>query len=249
MGRRYWIGTSGWVYRHWRGPFYPVGLKPSQWFEYYSRHFDTVELNNSFYRMPSENAWRGWAERAPHGFLFAVKASRFITHLKRLRPGAEPLLLLAGRAALLGEHGGPLLYQLPPNLARDDARLTEFLELLPPSHRHVVEFRHRSWFHEAVFDQLRRAGVGFCVFHMPQTETPRAVTADFAYVRLHGTDFLYSGRYSQEQLRDWAAWLAALPSDVSEAYVYFNNDAGAHAVENALTLRAILAEQGESGTP
>lgn len=240
MARRYWIGTSGWVYRHWQGRFYPPALPQAEWFDYYSRHFQTVEINASFYRLPSERTWRSWAERAPHHFCFAVKASRFITHIKQLQDCAGPVELFLRRAVLLGEHCGPILYQLPPSFIRDDARLSAFLDLLPPSFRHVVEFRHRSWFDDAVFARLREKNVAFCIFHMSGLETPRVVTADFTYIRLHGAESLYSGRYGERQLIDWAEWLLHLHPAVAEAFVYFNNDAHAYAVENALTLRHLL---------
>jgi uncharacterized protein YecE (DUF72 family) len=236
----FWVGTSGWVYRHWRGRFYPPALPQTAWFQYYSERFDTVELNNSFYRMPSEAAWRSWAARAPTGFRFAVKASRFITHLKRLKDCREPVSLLARRAGLLGTHLGPVLFQLPANFQRDDARLDEFLAVLPATLQAVFEFRHPSWFDEAVYRRLRRAGVGFCISLMPEGETPRWITGGVAYVRFHGTDALYSGSYSDEQLADWAQWLRALRPDVRDAYAYFNNDAEANAVRNAVTLRRLL---------
>lgn len=228
------------MYRHWRGRFYPPDLPQHEWFAYYSHHFDTVELNNSFYRMPSERAWRRWAEHAPASFRFSVKASRFITHIRRLQDCEQPVQLLVRRAALLGEHCGPLLYQLPPNLPRDDARLVAFLAILPRTVRHVIEFRHPSWFAEAVYRQLREANVGFCIFHRPDLETPRAVTTDFAYIRFHGADRLYGGCYSDRQLLEWARWLLHLHSEVKDVFIYFNNDAQAYAVQNALTLRHLL---------
>jgi uncharacterized protein YecE (DUF72 family) len=241
MVRRYWTGTSGWVYPHWSGVFYPPDLKQKDWFVHYSRHFETVEINNTFYRLPKESAWRKWRDQRPEGFRYAVKGSRFITHVKRLRGVEEPIETFVGRARLLGDGLGPVLWQLPPQMKVNVDRLREFLSLLPRDVRHVLEFRHESWFEEEVFFTLRMFNVGFCAYHMVSWETPLEVTTDIAYVRFHGTDALYGGNYSDEQLADWARRLRDLPEDVSEVYCYFNNDAYGYAVENAKTLEAKLA--------
>lgn len=239
MPSHYWVGTSGWVYKHWRGPFYPNDLPANKWFDFFSRQFGTVELNNSFYRLPSEETWRKWAKAAPRGFQFAVKASRYITHVKRLRDCAEPLDNFLSRARLLGPSLGPVLYQLPPNFhykPENVERLTDFLSLLPQDMRHVFEFRHDSWFNADLLSLLRIHNAGFCAFHMASWETPLEATTDFAYVRLHGSDSVYGGSYSPGDLAIWAGRLRDLPEDVREVFVYFNNDADAHAVENAKTL-------------
>lgn len=243
MARRYWVGTSGWSYKHWRGPFYPPGLPTSKWLAHYYAEFATVELNNSFYRLPQEKTFRDWGQAVPEGFRFAVKASRFISHIKRLKDCEEPVETFAGRARLLGDALGPILYQLPPNFhckPENVDRLAEFLSLLPRDVRHVFEFRHDSWFNADVFFLLRMHNVGFCAFHMVDWETPLEATTDLAYVRFHGSDSVYGGSYSDEQLADWARRLQELPEDVAEAYVYFNNDAYGYAVENARTLGRLL---------
>lgn len=235
------IGTSGWSYGHWRGRFYPEGLPSSRWFSHYAAHFDTVELNASFYRLPQESAWRGWAERAPEGFVFAVKASRLITHLQRLADSEDAVRTLLDRARLLGPHLGPVLYQLPPSFQREDGRLAAFLELLPRDVGHVFEFRHASWFHEDVFALLRRAGAAFCIFHRGRFQAPVVATAPFAYVRFHGPDDRYGGDYAEEDLRAWAGRLRGLAREVETVYCYFNNDVNAYAVANARRLRELVA--------
>jgi uncharacterized protein YecE (DUF72 family) len=237
---RYYIGTSGWHYDHWRQLFYPDKLPKSKWLEFYSRHFTTVELNNSFYRLPSEKAFANWRRSSPDGFVFAVKVSRFITHVKRLKDSQEPVSTFLDRARILEEKLGPLLYQLPPSMHRDDGRLSSFLSILPSGMKHVLEFRHKSWLDEGTFDLLRRYNVGLCVFDMPGLTCPLAATADFAYIRFHGSTGLYSSCYSDEELADWARKLAGLAPEVKDVYIYFNNDAEAFAVRNALTLGRYL---------
>ncbi|MDY6917437.1 MAG: DUF72 domain-containing protein [Chloroflexota bacterium] len=232
----YCIGTSGWVYRHWREVFYPSKLPQSRWLEFYTSHFSTVELNNSFYRLPTEKAFGGWRDTVPPGFVYAVKVSRFITHIKRLREAEEPVQTFLSRARLLGDKLGPLLYQLPPNMHRNDARLDAFLSLLPTGLRHVVEFRHESWLDEEVFDILRRHNAGLCVFDMPDLSCPLLATADFAYVRFHGATGLYYSCYSDEELAEWAGRIRALGDSLDAVYIYFNNDAAGYAVKNARTL-------------
>jgi uncharacterized protein YecE (DUF72 family) len=236
----YYIGTSGWVYPHWRGVFYPPKLPQSKWLEYYTGLFSTVELNNSFYRLPSEQAFSNWRDSSPEGFRYAVKASRFITHIKRLKDVAEPIETFIERARHLHEKLGPLLYQLPPNMHRNDERLASFLSLLPKGLRHVIEFRHQSWLDEAVLDMLRQHDIGFCVFDMPDLPCPSLATADFAYIRFHGSSGLYSSCYSDGELGEWASKISRLAKDIDTVYIYFNNDAEGYAISNAQTLASKL---------
>ncbi|MCK4362242.1 MAG: DUF72 domain-containing protein [Dehalococcoidia bacterium] len=236
MGAKYYIGTSGWVYSHWRDVFYPPKLPQSKWLEFYTGHFSTVELNNSFYRLPSEQAFSNWRATSPEGFRYAVKVSRFITHIKRLKDVAEPAETFLQRARHLNEKLGPLLYQLPPNMHRNDERLESFLRLLPKGLRHVIEFRHQSWLDEGVFDILRRHEIGFCVFDMPGLPCPLLSTADFAYIRFHGSSGLYFSCYSNEELEDWARRISGLAKDLDTVYIYFNNDAEGFAIKNAQTM-------------
>jgi uncharacterized protein YecE (DUF72 family) len=240
MAAKCYVGCSGWHYEHWRGLYYPQELPRPRWLSFYSHQFDTVELNNSFYRMPSEKAFTAWRESTPEGFVFAVKVSRFVTHIKRLKNLGTGVDDFVSRAGFLKEKLGPLLYQLPPSMKRNDELLQSFLSSLPPRYRHVIEFRHESWIDDAVFSILRRHSVGLCVFDMPGLSCPLAATSDFAYVRFHGNEGLYSSRYSAEELSRWVQRIARLGQDVRATYIYFNNDAEACAVENARTLRNLL---------
>src|SRR3990172_539913 len=173
-----WIGTSGWNYSHWKGRFYPDKLAPSGWLSFYAQRFSTVEVNASFYRQPRAGTWDAWRDTVPPGFLFAVKASRYITHIRRLADAGEPLQRILDGARRLGDRLGPLLYQMPPSFHRTGenvARLEAFLSLLPRDVRHAFEFRHKSWFGEDTVDQLRRHGVAYCCYHRGQTEAPLVV--------------------------------------------------------------------------
>lgn len=234
------VGCSGWVYRHWKGSFYPADLPQKRWFERYAATFDTVEINASFYREPLASTFDGWREKAPGGFRYAVKANRFITHNKKLGDCAEPLerfILLARRL----QHAlAPLLYQLPPSLHRNDERLDCFLALLPRDLEHVVEFRHASWYSEDVLAILDRHGVGFVVHDLVGLVSPRWASGRTAYVRFHGTGGKYRGRYSDEQLRGWAGWLGEQHAAGRTAWAYFNNDIGGDAIEDAAALRLLV---------
>jgi uncharacterized protein YecE (DUF72 family) len=241
---QYFIGTSGWHYDDWRGRFYPEKLPKEKWLEFYARHFPTVELNNTFYRLPSETAFGRWYDASPDSFTYAVKVSRFITHIKRLKDCDEPITNFMSRVRLLKEKLGPLLYQLPPGLHRDDTTLTTFLEKLPRDLKHVIEFRHRSWLVDEVFDILRQYNVGLCVFDMPGLTSPQVATADFAYVRFHGSGSLYSSCYTDEELAGWAAKIAGLAGNPGSVYIYFNNDVAGYALQNASTIRDYL-EKGK----
>lgn len=241
---RYFVGTSGWHYDHWRHQFYPEGLAKAKWLEFYATHFTTVEINNSFYRLPSEAAFAVWRDSSPGDFAFALKVSRFITHIKRLNDTQEAVDNFISRARVLGKKMGPLLYQLPPNMHRDDDRLDSFLSALPRGLKHVIEFRHQSWLGDGIFEILHKHNAGLCVFDMPSFSCPLVATADFAYVRFHGSASLYSSSYSDEELAGWAKKLINLARNLEAVYIYFNNDAEAFAVRNAMTLRGFLQDAG-----
>lgn len=240
MSSRYYIGTSGWHYDHWRILYYPEKLAKPKWLQFYAQQFSTVELNNSFYHLPSENAFNTWRESTPEHFVFAVKVSRFITHIKRLRNLGSSMENFLSRACLLQEKLGPLLYQLPPYMKRNDEVLENFISSLPRKYHHVIEFRHESWLNDTVFQTLKRYNIGLCVFDMPDMNCPFMATSDFAYIRLHGSRRLYSSCYSDEELLQWAQKVIRLGKDVKTVYIYFNNDAEAFSIKNALTLRNYL---------
>jgi uncharacterized protein YecE (DUF72 family) len=238
---QYIVGTSGWHYDDWKVRFYPEKLLKSKWLEFYASQFSTVELNNTFYRLPSEKAFRNWYDSTPTGFIFAVKISRFITHVKRLNDTREALRNFMSRAALLKDKLGPVLYQLPPGLRRDDVKLEKFLSDLPKGYKHVLEFRHESWLTDEVYDILRRYHVGICVFDMPGLSCPLLATDDFAYIRFHGKDSLYSSSYTDVELADWAENITELAENLDTVYIYFNNDVQGYALKNAETMRELLS--------
>lgn len=232
------VGTSGFSYRHWQGVLYPDTLSSRRWLEYYAGAFATVELNVTFYRMPGERAVLGWGERVPAGFIFAVKLSRYITHVKRLHDADESLALFLSRVRLLGNHLGPILIQLPPQHHQDNDLLDAFLTRCDPACRWAVEFRHESWLQETTYQVLARHGVALCI-HDILPDHPRKITAPFSYLRFHGVDERYSGNYPDDCLRDWAAQIHAWQPYI-DIYAYFNNDAHGYAVANARTLRQYI---------
>jgi len=234
------VGCSGWVYRHWKDGFYPQGLPQKRWFEHYSTQFDTVEINASFYRLPLPSTFEGWREKAPPGFRYAVKANRFMTHLKKLVGCEEQVDEFVGLARRLGEKLGPILFQLPPSLHKDVPRLEAFLKRLPDDIGHVVEFRHKSWYDEEVLALLDRHGAGFVTHDLVGLVSPRWASGRTAYVRFHGTGGKYWGRYSEEQMAEWAAWLREQQAAGRSAWAYFNNDIHQHAIEDARTLKRAL---------
>jgi len=242
------VGCSGWQYRHWKGSFYPADLPLSKWFDHYARTFDTVEINNSFYRLPEAETFSAWKRRAPPDFLFAVKASRYLTHQKKLKDPEEPIARFFDRARNLGTKLGPVLYQLPPRWRLDLDRLERFLDLLPRGPRHVVEFREPSWYDPRALELLERYGVALCLHDMPGSTTERRRVGPFVYVRFHGSGLgtagRYGGRYSDEQLDGWGGWIAEELSRGREAFAYFNNDVGGHAPRDAIRLRERLESFG-----
>ena len=236
------IGCSGWNYEHWRnGVFYPPRLPPRRWLEHYALHFDTVEINATFYRLPRESAVANWERESPPGFLFAVKMSRYVTHLKRLRDLPPSLELFYSRIRpLVGSPKlGPVLWQLPGNFHRDDERLAEALALLPAG-RHCFEFRHESWFVDEVYELLRRAGVALVIGDTPERPfQAHELTADWTFIRFHhGTRGRFSN-YSERELEQWAQRIEGWAA-LGDVYAYFNNDRNGYAVRNGLWLKTRL---------
>ena len=234
------IGTSGWIYEHWRGVFYPERLPQREWLDFYAREFDTVEINFTFYRLPSRETFQSWRDRAAPAFSYAVKGSRFVTHLKRLRDPEQHVGRFFERLQGLGDRAGPILWQLPPNFHRNDERLRGFLAALPREYRHAIEFRHASWLVEAVFAHLAEDGLALCIPDRPDLPQTVRLTANWTYVRFHGgTD--EGGSYTAAQLDDWAERIRAFLARGAAVWVYFNNDWHGHAIRNARDLRARLA--------
>lgn len=235
------IGCSGWTYKDWTGPFYPPGTRDAARLDYYAGWFDTAEINATFYRLPSEAAVQGWERRAPAGFVFAWKVSRFITHNRKLRDCADSVALVFGRMAHLGRAFGPALIQLPPGLRRDDDRLAGFLQLLPRGGRHTVEFRHPSWYEPAVFQILADHNAALTLSDHHHAPAPFEVTADWVYLRGHGPAGRYQGHYPIGTLQDWARRIQGWRAQNLDVYAYFDNDIRAAAPADGLALKAILA--------
>ena len=237
------IGCSGWNYRHWRGAFYPDELPAKRWFGHYAHVFDTVEINNSFYRVPEAATFAKWRDQAPPGFRYAVKANRFLTHNKKLKDIADPLGEFVARSRALGGTLGPILYQLPPRWRFDAARLRDFAAVLPRDVEHVLEFREPSWMEPDALALLDTLGLSFCTHDMIGMTVPRIATGPIAYVRFHGAGGKYWGRYDEAVLRRWAEWITGHAAGGRPVWAYFNNDIHADAIADALALRR-LVDQG-----
>jgi uncharacterized protein YecE (DUF72 family) len=244
MANRARTGTSGWEYRHWAGSFYPKHQPRDRWLEFYAELFDTVELNNSFYRLPEADTFATWARRVPDGFAFAVKASRYLTHVRRLKEPAEPLERFWTRAVRLGDRLGPVLYQLPPRWRPDRERLAAFLEALPAGRPQALEIRDRRWYGRQLTVQLADAGVALCLHDMEGSATPAVPVGPFVYVRFHGSGARYGGRYSSQRLTAWAARITDWVASGLAVWAYFNNDIGGHAIRDADRLRAMVSRRG-----
>jgi uncharacterized protein YecE (DUF72 family) len=234
------IGCSGWSYKPWRGIFYPQALPQKRWFEFYAGQFDTAEINASFYRLPSEATVANWAASAPKDFIWSWKASRYITHNKKLSDCADSIALVFGRMAPLGE-AAPVLFQLPPNLHRNDARLATFLGQLPKGRRCAFEFRHASWYDDQVFKLLAGAGQALCLSDHHAAPSPWLATARFVYIRGHGPGGRYFGRYDEKTLVDWAARCRRWRDEGRDVFCYFDNDIGVAAPVDAKALSALVA--------
>jgi uncharacterized protein YecE (DUF72 family) len=233
------VGTSGWQYDSWRGTFYPPDVPKRAWLRYFAQHFPTVEVNNSFYMLPKPSSFERWRDETPEGFVMTVKASRYITHIRRLRDCRDAVRTFWERASLLGPRLGPVLFQLPPRFGADPDLLRAFLVVLPDGIRPAFEFRDRSWERPDVYELLDAAGAAFVLADRPGARVPEVVTGGWSYVRFH------QGRpdaadYPREKLRRWAGRIASTPA--RETFVYFNNDPGGAAVRDALALTAMLRE-------
>ena len=236
------IGCSGWVYRHWRGLFYPEGLPQRLWFERYSEEFDTVEINNSFYHLPKPETFDKWREQAPPGFCYAVKANRYLTQAKKLLDCEEPIERMMTAVRHLGDRLGPMLYQMPPSMKIDLQRLESFLQLLPDGVASVFEFRNKSWYTDEVLALLDQYGVGFVAHDMKGLVSPRWSSGNLAYVRFHGGLGKYWGRYPDEALLSWTDWLIDQAKSGKWCWCYFNNDIHGHAIEDARTLKSMIRQ-------
>jgi uncharacterized protein YecE (DUF72 family) len=239
MKTHFYTGTSGWHYKHWQGTFYPAHVKSTGQFQYYLQFFSTVEINNSFYRLPSKETFINWRKSAPDHFLFSVKASRYITHMKKLKEPKASLHEFMEHAFALKEKLGPVLFQLPPGWKINADRLREFLLCLPSSGRYVFEFRNSTWNHPEIVALLKKHNCAFCIYELEGYVTPFEITADFVYIRLHGPGGKYQGNYSEASLKQWSHycknWLKT-----KDVFVYFDNDEAGYAAFNAKRLQELV---------
>jgi uncharacterized protein YecE (DUF72 family) len=222
------LGTSGFAYPAWKGTFYPEKLPASGFLGFYADRFDTVEINNTFYRFPSEKVLAGWKAGTPEGFTFAVKANQRITHFSRLRDAGKVTGEFVARVGALEDRLGPVLFQLPPVLQRDDDRLGAFLGVLPPGGRYALEFRHASWFERPVLDLLSRAGAALCISEDGDLDPPREITAPFTYVRLRRET------YDDAALAAWRTWMTTARGEGRDVYVYLKHEEAGASPEGVL---------------
>lgn len=234
------IGTSGWHYDHWKERFYPKEAKAADLLPYYAQHFDTVEINNTFYNLPSAKTIREWKETVPKGFLFAAKASRYITHMKKLKDPKEATERFFRRVGELRSHQGPILFQLPPQWKRNPERLESLLEALPRG-RFAFEFRDDSWFDEEINQSLRKHKAAFCIYDLAGEQSPHTVTTNWVYIRLHGPGDAYQGSYDNNALQEWASTIKGWAKEGRDVFCYFDNDQAAYAVQNALQLKEMVS--------
>lgn len=237
------IGTSGWHYKHWRGNFYPEKLKNGDFLDFYAERFAAVEINNTFYRLPEKRTLAAFHRDTPAGFLFAVKASRYITHMKKLKEGREHAGKFLARLEPLAGKTGPILFQLPPGWHCNVERLDEFISDLPGGYRYVFEFRDESWFSDPVYKLLREANAAFCIYELAGRVTPKEITADFVYIRLHGPGAAYEGDYRTRELSGWAGAISTWRDQGLDVYVFFDNDQHGYAPKNGLELKEMLEKQ------
>ena len=235
-----YISTSGWSYNHWASTFYPKGIPSNEWLQFIAAKFNTVEVNMSFYRTPSEKILMKWREKTPDDFIFVIKMNRFITHLLKLKNVEEPLRRNIQRYKLLGNKLGVILHQLPPSLKKDIGLLKDFLELLPKDIRHAVEFRNDTWICKETFTILEKFNVAYCIVSAPKLKCELRVTSNFSYIRFHGVDKWYKYNYTDKELEWWAEKICSFMKKGIDVFAYFNNDFEAYAPFNALRLRELV---------
>ena len=239
MKRNIYIGTSGWSYKHWRKTFYPAEIKVKDEFDYYQKFFDSVEINNTFYKLPKTETFEKWKNEVGPRFKFVIKASRFITHMKKLRDPGKSSALFFERVATMKRKIGAILFQLPPNLKANYSVLEEFLKQLPKGYRYVFEFRNPDWYQEPIFDLLKKFNCAFCIYELAGHLSPIAITADFVYIRLHGPGDKYQGSYSDADLTQWANRCRQWVKN-KDVFIYFDNDERGYAAFNAIRLKELL---------
>jgi len=234
------VGTSGWSYKHWRGNFYPDNLTEKEYLAYYSKHFSTVEINSSFYHLPQEKTVTDWTETVPEDFIFSVKASRYITHMKKLTDPEKSVSLFFESIQGFKNKLGPVLFQLPPQFEFNPERLKSFLKVLPENYRYAFEFRDSSWFNPIVYELLKEKNIAFCIYNLGDYYSPKEITADFVYIRCHGPVNLGQGLYNREKIIGFSNDIKNYLKSGKEVFCYFNNDESGYAPQNATELQHIL---------
>jgi len=243
MGKVF-VGTSGFSYPHWgKGVFYPEDLPQRDWFLYYTKQFDTVELNVSFYRLPKKEVFTGWRKKAGENFVFSVKGNRFITHIKRLKDCQEPVKRFFENAIKIKREKDIVLWQLSPRFKADPERLSKFLKLLPKNWRYAFEFRDESWLSEKIYKMLKQYNTAIVFQDYPDWPITEKITADFVYLRFHGKTHLYTSCYTEKELTGWANKIKAWQKKGPDCYAFFNNDALGYAVENAKQLKDLCLKK------
>ena len=243
------IGCSGWHYKHWKGPYYPAGLREADMLGFYLRDFDTVELNTTFYRLPSLAAVESWRRQTPANFRFAAKGSRFITHMKKLTDPEPALARYFERIRGLRSKLGPIVFQFPPAWKKNAERLEAFLRALPKRRRYAFELREPTWHDEEIYALLRKHRAAVCLYDIRGFESPAVLTSDFVYVRLHGPSVhAYQGSYDDRAIAQWAERILSWSETLRAIYVYFDNDQAAHAVRDALRLKERIARHTTSAS-
>jgi uncharacterized protein YecE (DUF72 family) len=240
---KYYIGCSGWSYKGWIGKFYPGKINPSEFLPYYAKHFNTAEVNSTFYRLPFEGVVKGWYKKTPSDFCFSLKISRTITHYRKLKDVEEPLKIFFERISPLKEKTGAILHQFPPSLKIDDELLKEYLKKLPENYQHAIEFRHSSWFRKEIYKILTKYNIALVIINSPNWEEIWETTANFSYIRMHGAESLYNYCYKKEELEELYKKISKKFKNIEKLYVYFNNDYNAYAVENANYLISLFKNE------
>jgi uncharacterized protein YecE (DUF72 family) len=236
----YFLGTSGWMYNHWKGPFYPNDIDNERMLEYYSQELNTVEVNNTFYKLPKKQVVQKWKANTPKNFVFSIKANRYITHMKNLKDGREPVGNLINSIRFLGDKLGPILFQLPPQWNLNYERIKEFIEILPDQYNYVFELRNPTWYVDKVYELLREHNIGLCIHDISGEPSPQVITADFLYIRFHGPHGNYHNKYSLEHLEEWTGKITSWLEEDLTIYAYFNNDAYGRAIKNVKQLGDLL---------
>jgi uncharacterized protein YecE (DUF72 family) len=240
LKNKLFIGTSGWMYKHWRDTFYPEEIHNKDMLNYYSKKFNTVEVNNTFYKLPNKTVVENWRDQTPQEFIFALKANRYITHMKNLKDGKEPVKNFINIIRNMDKKLGPILFQLPPQWNLNFERIKNFIEILPDEFTYAFELRNSSWYSDKVYELFRDNNIALCFHDISGQDFPQIITADFVYIRFHGPEGNYYGKYTKEHLEQWSKKIINWLEEDLIIFVYFNNDAYGRAIENAQELENII---------